>query len=130
MKILRSILAVVAGFVFVVITHTGTDAILEAAGIFTPLDKGFPQSWMLAVALAYRAVFIAIGSYITARMSPVRPMLHSWVLGALGTLAAIAGVFVAVSMKLPGMWYPVALVIVTLPCVWVGGKLGSRKSEK
>jgi hypothetical protein len=127
MKIGRSILAVAAGFVFVLITHTGTDAILEAAGILTPLDKGFPESWMLAVALTYRAIFIVIGSYITALLAPDRPMLHSWVLGALGLLGAIAGVFVAMSMKLPGMWYPVALVIVTLPCAWLGGKLGSGK---
>jgi hypothetical protein len=123
MKIVWSVLAVVAGFVFVVITHTATDAILEAAGVLTPPDKGFPQPWMLALALAYRAFFIVIGSYITALLAPERPMLHSWILGALGLLGSIAGVFAAIAMKLPDMWYPIALVIVTLPCAWLGGKL-------
>ena len=35
MKILKGIGAVLAGIVFIVATHTGTDFVLESLGIFT-----------------------------------------------------------------------------------------------
>jgi len=36
MNILKGIAAVLAGVVFVFVTHAGTDLILESLGIFTP----------------------------------------------------------------------------------------------
>ncbi len=36
MNILKGILAVLGGFIFIGITHSGTDFILESLGIFPP----------------------------------------------------------------------------------------------
>lgn len=41
MNILKGIGAVLAGMIFIVLSHTGTDFILEKLGIFTPPDQGF-----------------------------------------------------------------------------------------
>lgn len=57
MNILKSIGAVLAGLVFIFITHSGTDFILESLGIFTPPTQRFDTPWMVVTALIYRAAF-------------------------------------------------------------------------
>ena len=57
MNILKSIGAVLAGLVFIFITHSGTDFILESLGIFTPPTQRFDTTWMVVTALIYRAAF-------------------------------------------------------------------------
>jgi hypothetical protein len=39
-----------------------------------------------------------------------------------GTLAAIA----TIPMKLGPAWYPIALAVLALPCVWLGGRLNKQ----
>src|ERR1041384_784102 len=123
MKIVWSILAVLAGLAFIVVTHMGTDTVLEYFEILTPPTKGFPNTGMLVGVLCYRFVFSVLGCAITARLAPGKPMLHAWILGAIGVIIGIAGIFMAMAMKLPDMWYPVELVLVTPLCAWLGGKL-------
>jgi hypothetical protein len=91
MNILRSMAAVVAGFIAVVLLSTGTDYVLEASHIFPPPAQQLNQPGILAVALAYRCLFTVIGGWIAARLAPSRPVLQAMVLGAIGTAAAIAG---------------------------------------
>jgi hypothetical protein len=40
MNILRGIGAILAGIILIVVSHTGTDFVLEALGIFTPPEQG------------------------------------------------------------------------------------------
>jgi len=126
MNILKSIGAVLAGLVFIVISHTAVDKILEGLGIFPPPDKGLHVSWMLALALTYRVLLSIAGCYFTARLAPSRPMVHALILGAIGVLASAAGIPMAMSQNLSPVWYPVSLAILSLPCAWIGGKLADR----
>jgi hypothetical protein len=126
MNILKSIGAVLAGLVFIVISHTAVDKILEGLGIFPPPDKGLHVSWMLALALTYRVLLSIAGCYFSARLAPSRPMVHALILGAIGVLASAAGIPMAMSQNLSPVWYPVSLVILSLPCAWIGGKLADR----
>jgi len=41
MNVLRGIGAVLAGMIFIVATHAGTDFVLESLGIFTQPNEGF-----------------------------------------------------------------------------------------
>jgi hypothetical protein len=122
MKILRSIGAVVAGFLACAVLSIVTDFILEAAGWFPPLDE--PQrttATMLAVALAYRTVYTVVGGYVTAALAPAKPAAHAIALGVLGMAAGTLG---AVAMwKLGNNWYPIALVVEAVPCTWLGATL-------
>jgi len=127
MTILRSILAVLAGLVFILITHSAMDFILESLGIFTPPTVRFDIPWMLVTAIIYRATFSVIGCYITALIAPSRPMLHAMILGVIGMVLSILGTIVAIKMDLSPAWYPIALVVMSLPCAWVGSKLASRR---
>ena len=120
-NLLRSILAVIAGFITVVILSVVTDMVLEKTSIF-PLPGKMPYiTWMLMLALLYRMVYTIAGGYITAIIAPNRPMRHATILGIIGTVAAIIGVIVG--WNLSAHWYPIALVVTALPCTWLGGKL-------
>jgi hypothetical protein len=126
MTILKSILAVLAGLIFIFVTHNGIDFILESLGIFTPPTVRFDTTWMVVTALIYRAIFSVIGCYITAALAPSRPMLHAMILGGIGLVLSTVGVIVSIKIDLGPVWYPIALVVMTLPCAWLGGQLKAR----
>ncbi len=128
-KILKSVGAVLAGFIFIVITHTGTDAILESAGIL-PKDNLFVGTGLILFVLAYRAVFSVIGCYIAARLAPSGPMKHALALGLIGVLLSAAGAIATANMNLGPAWYAWTLVIISLPVAWLGGKLYELKSHR
>ena len=120
----KTIWAVFAGFLTVVILSVGTDSILEKLGIFPPPDQGLFITWMLVLALIYRCVYTVAGGYVTAWLAPDRPMRHAIILGIIGTVAATIGV--VVGWNLSQHWYPISLVVTALPCTWVGGKLKTK----
>jgi len=126
MNILRGIGAILAGMIFIVVSHTGTDYVLETLGIFPQRNEGLHITWMVVTATIYRSIFTVVGGYITAALAPNPPMRYVMILGiiglALGTLAAI----VTIPMGLGPAWYPIALAVLALPCVWLGGKLKTR----
>jgi hypothetical protein len=63
----RSVLALFAGFVQVVVLSILTDVALHVTGIFPPLGQPM-ASGLLLIATAYRTVFSIAGSYTTARL--------------------------------------------------------------
>ena len=129
MNVLKSIGAVLAGFVVVVITSVLTDFILESAGLLPPPDKPeLTTAGMLVVALLYRTAYTVLGGYVTAWLAPNKPMAHGIALGALGMVAGTAG---AIAMwKLGNNWYPITLVVEAIPCTWLGAKLYTKRSSK
>lgn len=121
-KIFKSILAVLAGFLFIGVTHTGTDAILETLGVLPKGNLHVATSLVIFV-VAYRTVFSLIGSYLTARLAPQNPLKHALALGALGTLLSTGGALASANMNLGPAWYAWSLVVISLPISWLGGKL-------
>jgi hypothetical protein len=122
MTILKSIWAVLAGFLTVALLSTVTDLILEIAGIFPPLtEPGLHVTWMLALALLYRIAYTVLGGVVTARLAPHSKMIHVWVLAGIGQLAGIGGIFAG--WDLSPHWYPIALAATAIPAVWLGGWL-------
>jgi hypothetical protein len=127
-RILRRVGAVLAGLVAIVILDTGLDVIMHATGIyppwFQPMSTGL---WLLAI--TYRMIDGIAASYLTARLAPDRPIAHAFVLGLIGvSLSAIGAI--ATWGKGPEFgpkWYPIALVIIALPCALIGGTLGQRQ---
>jgi hypothetical protein len=122
-RIGRSIWAVVAGFLSVMILSIVTDFILETAGVFPPASEGLFVTWMLVLALVYRSAYAVLGGYITAKIAPHKPMKHVWILSIIGEVFAILGIFANLSGNLGPNWYPIMLAILTIPCVVLGGKL-------
>jgi hypothetical protein len=127
MNIWRGVGAILAGMVFIVVSHTGTDFVLEKLGIFTPPSEGFHTPWMVITATIYRCVFTVIGGYITAALAPNPPMRYVVILGIIGLLLCIAGAIVTIPMKIAPAWYPIALAVTAFPCTWLGGVLHRGK---
>ena len=121
MSSLKSIGALIGGFVTVVILSIGTDLILEKVGIFPPPNPELFVTWMLVLALIYRSAYTVAGGYVTARLAPNRPMRHAIILGCIGIVAGTIGA--VVGWKLQHHWYPISLIVTALPCSWLGGKL-------
>lgn len=120
----RSVGALFAGFVVVVVLSIGIDAALRASGVFPPQGQAMSDSLFL-LATAYRTVIGILGSYITARLAPNRPMQHALVGGAIGLVLSIIGA-VTTWNRGPAFgphWYPLALIVLAMPTAWVGGKL-------
>ena len=118
----RSIGALLAGFVVVVILSVGTDLALHAAGIFPRLGQTMSNPLFL-LATVYRTLYAVVGSYITARLAPNRPMQHALVGGAIGLVLSVVGAVVTWNKDIGPHWYPLALVATALPCAWVGGRI-------
>jgi len=120
-RILRRVGAVFAGLVLIVILDTGLDVIMHATGVFPPWFWPMPTNlWLLA--LAYRAIDSITGSYLTARLAPDRPIAHALVLGLIGVIVTWNK-----GPEFGPKWYPIALVIIALPCALIGGTLGQRQ---
>ncbi len=123
MTILLGIAAILAGIIFIVATHTGTDYLLEALGIFTQPNEGFHATWMIVTATIYRSIYSIAGGYITAALAPSPKMRYAAILGLIGIVASTLGAIRTISMGITQTWYPIALVVLALPCTWFGGKL-------
>jgi len=126
-NILRSVGAVVAGLLVVVIITIATDELLHATGIFPPWRQPMSDSLFL-LAFAYRIVYGIVGGYITARLAPNQPVKHALLLGVVGFVLSLVGA-VATWNRGPEFgpkWYSLALIVIAIPTAWLGGKLVSR----
>lgn len=123
-RMLRSIGAVVAGLLAVIILSLGTDVVMHATKIFPPWGERMTDA-LFVLATAYRSVYAIAGSYIAARLAPDRPMKHALVLGFVGLALSIVGLVATwnAGPELGPRWYPIALVVTALPCAWLGGRL-------
>jgi len=121
-RIGRSIGAVLAGMLAVVILSLGTDLALHAAGIFPALGDRMSDN-LLVLATVYRTIYAVLGGYITARLAPNRPMQHARLNGLIGVALITLGAVVTWNRALGPHWYPLALVVTALPTAWLGGKL-------
>jgi hypothetical protein len=117
---LKSIWAILAGFLFVVVISVVTDALLEKTGLMKiPFD--YNAGWFIALVIIYRTVYGIIGSYITATVAPSRPMRHAMIGGFIGLALSITGAIVM--WDKPPHWYALSLIVLALPSAWVGGRL-------
>lgn len=126
MNTLKSIGAVVAGFLVVAMLSTGTDWALERIGIFPePSSEGLFVTWMLVLAFLYRSVYAFLGGFVTAYLAPSHPMKHVVALAIIGTVGGVAGVFAG--WNLSAHWYPIAIAVTAFPLVWWGGRVGAAQ---
>jgi hypothetical protein len=115
--------AVAAGIVAIFVLSLGVDVMLHAAGVYPPLGRPF-SSRLCLLATAYRILFAVAGGYITARLAPDRPMQHALIYGCVGVVLSIVGAIVTWNggPAYGPHWYPIALIVISLPCAWLGGK--------
>jgi hypothetical protein len=123
---LRSIVAIVVGFIAVVVLSLGTDQVLHILKVYPPWGDPMPQPALNALALSYRIVFTIFGSYLAAKIAPRNPMRHAMILGFIGLAFGTAGAVATIPMHLGPAWYPIAIAATAVPCAWIGAKMASR----
>ena len=124
---MRSVWAIVAGMLVVILLSLCTDTVLHATGIyqpwFQPMSTGL---WVLAT--AYRIVYSILGAYVAVRLAPGRPMWHAMVFGIVGALLGAMG---AASTWNNGpeygpKWFSLGLIAISLPCAWAGAVMQTK----
>jgi hypothetical protein len=125
-RMLRSIGAVLGGFLVFTTLALGASAALEAAVPGAIGAGGRMESTpLLLIVLAYVFVFIVMGAYVTARSVRARPMLHAICAG--GLMLAINIVSAAAMWDAAPAWYHAVLLVLVLPAAWYGGRLRERE---
>ncbi|MEO8672164.1 MAG: hypothetical protein ABI411_12680 [Tahibacter sp.] len=126
-RLLRSTVAILAGFIVVVVLSTATDIAMHASGVYPAMGQGMSDSlWLLAT--AYRVLYAIAGGYLTARLAPDRPVAHAIVLGTIGIVMCTLGVVLTWD-KGPDFgpkWYGLGLYLTTIPCTWLGAILFAK----
>jgi hypothetical protein len=125
---MKSVGAILAGFVAVFVLSLGTDQILHVLQVYPAWGQPMNAAGLNLLALSYRLVYTILGGYLTARLAPRAPMRHVWILGGIGFVFATVGAIVAIPMKLGPSWYPIALAATALPFTWIGGALQQRRA--
>jgi hypothetical protein len=120
---LRSVGAIIAGFLAVVVLSLCTDQLLHVLKVYPPWGDPMPQPALNALALSYRIVFTIFGSYLAATIAPRNPMRHAMILGFIGLILGTLGAVATIPMHLGPAWYPIAIAATALPCAWIGGAL-------
>jgi len=124
---LKSIWAVVAGVLFIIVVSTFVDLLLHVVHVYPPMDQPLTDGLAL-LASSYRLVISIAGAYLTARLAPRRPMRHALILGCVGVILGLIGAVATWNLGLGPHWYPVSLVVVAVPQCWVGGWLFTRRN--
>jgi len=126
----RSILAVFAGFVVVVVLSLGSDEVLHLLKVYPPWGVPMNEPRLNLLALAYRSVFTFIGGYVTAKLAPHSPMRHVLVGCGIGLVLGSLGVFAATTADLGPIWYPVAVAVTGPVFHWLGGLFFVRQAVR
>jgi hypothetical protein len=129
MRILRSIVAILAGFGFVASTvmfgNIIATAVLVPEGASTPAGES-PASEMQPVYLvanvAVSAMGAVVGGWLAARIGAFAPFAHAAVLAAIVAVLSLATMLDAPAAPHP-RWYPIVLSTIVVAGVLLGGKL-------
>ena len=125
---LKSIGAVIAGLAVVLILSMLTELVVQKTGVM--IMNPFIQNpvWLIVVIVLYRTVFNALGCYLAARIAPRNPMKHAIILGVIGVVLTVVGL--VAMWDIPPRWYPISLIVLTLPAAWLGGKMATINAQK
>jgi len=123
----RSIVAILAGFIVVVVLSLGADEVLHLLHVYPPWGVPMYEPTLNLVALTYRGTFTLIGGYITARLAPSAPMTHVLVGSGIGLILGSLGVVAATKADLGPIWYPVAVAVTGPILNWLGGLIQVRR---
>ena len=127
-RILRSIGALFAGFVVVVVLSLGTDLALHAAGVFPAWGQPMSDALFL-LATVYRTLYAIARELRHGAARAPQPMQHALVGGVVGLVLSTVGAVTTWDRgpEFGPHWYPLALVATAMPCAWAGGRLHAMR---
>jgi uncharacterized BrkB/YihY/UPF0761 family membrane protein len=126
-RALKSVVALLAGFILGAVLSIATDALMEKLGVFSMADFKNTSMGILIIVILYRFMFNAIGCYLTAKLAPNNPMRHVMIIGVVGTVLSVSGTVVMWEKAIP--FYNIAIILISFPSAWIGGKIYVRKNK-
>lgn len=127
-SLLKSIGAILAGFMLGAILSIAADAVLEKLNFFSTENFKYTSTSILLLIILYRFAFNATGCYLTAKLAPQKPMLHVSIIGVLGTVLSILGSVIMWDKTVP--FYNIAIILISFPSAWIGGKMYVRRTRR
>jgi hypothetical protein len=121
----KSIGAVFAGVIFIIVATTLVDIVLHLTGVFPPMKEPLDDRLAL-IASSYRVVIGIVGGWLTAKLAPQRPIKHALILGLVGVLLGLVGVVATWNLGLAPRWYPISLAVLAIPQCGLGGWIHQR----
>ena len=125
-NIMRSVLAVIAGFAAIFVLSLATDQVFHSLNVYPPWGEPMRDTGDNLLALSYRLVYDTFGCYLAARLAPRNPMRHALILGAIGFVLSSLGGVAAMTQDMGPAWFPILLAVSSLPTAWLGGWLAER----
>ncbi|HYD54063.1 MAG TPA: hypothetical protein VEA99_15620 [Gemmatimonadaceae bacterium] len=126
---LRSVVAVVVGFLVIGALAFGTGMLLQLMSPAQFDARGTPTTTVqMLVQLAYVGVFATFGCWLTGRLAPSRPTLHALVVGVLGLALNIPSA-IALRDSHPA-WYLATGLLTTMLWAWLGGRLAEGRGRR
>ncbi|HET6326884.1 MAG TPA: hypothetical protein VFG04_19555 [Planctomycetaceae bacterium] len=124
----RSIIAVVAGIVVLILSSFAIEAIanplMKMIGLFP--DES-PSTAVRLVTMAYTTVCIAAAGYVTAWIARRAPVLHALIMGAVQVGLTVALIIDQPDFAPPWAW--IITVAVIMPAAWYGGAIRARQAR-
>ena len=126
--IMRSVLAVVLGYIVMLVAQLGGDTALTAvAPAIMPQPGEAPEPAYFGFRLGTGFFFIAMGGYTAALLAGRSEMKQALSVGALSIAAGILEAFYF-SGEQP-LWYSIGLMFLSIPAALVGGYFRLRQLE-
>jgi hypothetical protein len=131
---LRSVLAVVVGFVVTLVASVGTDGVLMLLLPHSIIEAQPPPAGLLVGIAFYCFVYAILGAYVTAVIARRAEVRHALVLGGVALAIGIVmtlPVFLGKSSE-PQMpaWYVVLTLAQVLPATALGGYLRALQRRR
>jgi MFS-type transporter involved in bile tolerance (Atg22 family) len=126
--IIRSILAIAAGFLFIGALASGTGAALQSAGIYPAAGEPLTDVGLILLETAYVAVFAIAGCWLAAWLAPKRPMRHALILGFLGLAFNVLGAVMTWGQR--PVWAMLLNLALVMPYALIGGRLRERQVHR
>lgn len=118
---LKSIGAILAGFILGALLSIGLDFLMEVSGMMSMEHFKESSLAVILVVIVYRFISNVIGCFLTATLAPNKPMKHVIIIGVIGTVLSIVGSVVMWEHAIP--LYNIAIILISLPSAWLGGRL-------
>lgn len=124
----KSVWPIIAGFLVLTVLSVGADIVLRAFS----LEADGPSEASLSalastVTIFYASAFGVLSGYLTARLAPSRPAMHSLILGGIVFLFALGGL-VGSWHRAPA-WFNIGFLALIFASAWLGGIIRARQLQ-
>jgi hypothetical protein len=125
----RSILAVISGFLWLLIL-TNIATVLVVFVLFSSGGNIYPTPGFLIINAAFNLLFAIPAGFITASISKETPQRDIAILALVIFIFSIASLFLITRVSQQPVWYSIILIILIPLTVLIGGQIKIKRVKK